>query len=131
MPSAVTNHLFVEGDVDWVLHFASPASPRDYLDYPIHTLKVGALGSFRSLGLAKAKGAGFYLLPHPRSTEIPPYILSPRTTGGTSTRSAPEVRCPDITLAREGLGREPLVPIAEGIEKTVSWFRRSAQGAPA
>jgi dTDP-glucose 4,6-dehydratase len=57
----VTNYLFVEGTVDWVLHFASPASPRDYLMYPIHTLKVGALGTLRALGLAKARGAGFLL----------------------------------------------------------------------
>jgi dTDP-glucose 4,6-dehydratase len=57
----VTNYLFVDGRVDWVLHFASPASPRDYFDHPIHTLKVGALGTLRALGLAKAKGAGFLL----------------------------------------------------------------------
>jgi len=57
----VTHYLHVEGAVDWVLHFASPASPRDYLRHPIHTLKVGALGTLRSLGLAKAKGAGFLL----------------------------------------------------------------------
>ena len=57
----VTNYLFVEGEVDWVLHFASPASPRDYYDHPIHTLKVGALGTLRALGLAKAKRAGFLL----------------------------------------------------------------------
>jgi dTDP-glucose 4,6-dehydratase len=57
----VTNYLFVEGGVDWVLHFASPASPSDYLSYPIHTLKVGALGTLRALGLAKAKRAGFLL----------------------------------------------------------------------
>lgn len=57
----VTNYLFVDGDVDWVLHLASPASPTDYLAYPIHTLKVGAMGTLRALGLAKAKGAGFLL----------------------------------------------------------------------
>jgi dTDP-glucose 4,6-dehydratase len=57
----VTNYLFVDGRVDWVLHFASPASPRDYYDHPIHTLKVGALGTLRALGLAKAKQAGFLL----------------------------------------------------------------------
>jgi dTDP-glucose 4,6-dehydratase len=57
----VTNYLFVDGDLDWILHFASPASPRDYMDHPIHTLKVGALGTLRALGLAKAKGAGFLL----------------------------------------------------------------------
>lgn len=55
----VTGHIEVDGPVDWVLHLASPASPRDYLEQPIHTLKVGALGTLRCLGLAKAKGAGF------------------------------------------------------------------------
>ena len=56
-----TNYLYVDGPIDWVLHLASPASPRDYLDHPIHTLKIGALGSLRALGLAKNKGAGFLL----------------------------------------------------------------------
>jgi dTDP-glucose 4,6-dehydratase len=56
-----TNYLHVDGPVDWVLHLASPASPVDYLEHPIHTLKVGALGTLRALGLAKAKGAGFFL----------------------------------------------------------------------
>jgi dTDP-glucose 4,6-dehydratase len=51
----------VDGDVDWVLHLASPASPRDYLEHPIHTLKVGALGTLHALGLAKARGAAFFL----------------------------------------------------------------------
>ncbi|TMK46779.1 MAG: SDR family oxidoreductase [Actinobacteria bacterium] len=57
----VTRHLDVDGAVDWVLHFASPASPRDYLEHPIHTLKVGALGTLNCLGLAKARGAGLLL----------------------------------------------------------------------
>lgn len=57
----VTKYLYVEGPVDWVLHLASPASPVDYLEHPIHTLKVGALGTLNALGLAKAKGAGFFL----------------------------------------------------------------------
>ena len=57
----VTNYLYVDGAVDWVLHFASPASPSDYLQYPIHTLKVGALGTFHTLGLVKSKRAGFML----------------------------------------------------------------------
>jgi dTDP-glucose 4,6-dehydratase len=57
----VTTPIAVEGDVDWILHFASPASPSDYLSHPIHTLKVGALGTLNALGLAKAKGAGFLL----------------------------------------------------------------------
>ena len=60
-PHDVTSPISVEGDVDWVLHFASPASPKDYLAHPIHTLKVGALGTLNALGLAKAKRAGFLL----------------------------------------------------------------------
>jgi dTDP-glucose 4,6-dehydratase len=51
----------IDGPLDWVLHFASPASPRDYLELPIQTLKVGALGTHNSLGLAKAKRASFLL----------------------------------------------------------------------
>jgi dTDP-glucose 4,6-dehydratase len=57
----VTEHLYVEGPFDAVLHLASPASPADYLKYPIQTLKVGALGTHKALGLAKAKGARFLL----------------------------------------------------------------------
>jgi dTDP-glucose 4,6-dehydratase len=55
----VTVSLDLEGPVDWVLHFASPASPRDYLDLPIETLRVGSLGTLNALDLARAKGAGF------------------------------------------------------------------------
>lgn len=55
----VTNYIYVEGPLDAVLHFASPASPIDYLMYPIQTLKVGALGTHKTLGLAKEKGAKF------------------------------------------------------------------------
>lgn len=57
----VTRHIWVPGPVDAVLHFASPASPRDYLEMPIETLKVGSLGTHNSLGLAKAKGARFMI----------------------------------------------------------------------
>src|SRR5574341_2396633 len=57
----VSNHIHVTGDLDWVLHFASPASPIDYLQLPIQTLKVGALGTHNALGLAKAKDAKFVL----------------------------------------------------------------------
>ncbi len=75
----VTEFLYVPGDVDFILHFASPASPMDYVKYPIQTLKVGALGTHKALGLAKAKGARFLLastsevygdpLVHPQSEE--------------------------------------------------------------
>ncbi|MDQ3082648.1 MAG: SDR family oxidoreductase [Gemmatimonadota bacterium] len=57
----VSNYIFVADEVDYVFHFASPASPIDYLELPIPTLKVGALGTHNSLGLAKAKGAKFLL----------------------------------------------------------------------
>jgi dTDP-glucose 4,6-dehydratase len=57
----VTNYIYVEGPLDAVLHFASPASPVDYLNYPIQTLKVGALGTHKALGLAKAKSARLLL----------------------------------------------------------------------
>jgi dTDP-glucose 4,6-dehydratase len=53
--------MYVDGPVDFVLHWASPASPIDYLELPIPTLKVGALGTHKALGLAKAKGARFVL----------------------------------------------------------------------
>ena len=55
--SDVTKPIEVEGPLDYILHFASPASPKDYERHPIHTLKVGALGTYHALGLAKAKGA--------------------------------------------------------------------------
>jgi dTDP-glucose 4,6-dehydratase len=57
----VTNYIYVEGKVDFVLHFASPASPLDYLKLPIQTLKVGSLGTHKTLGLALAKKATFLL----------------------------------------------------------------------
>jgi len=57
----VTNYIYVEGGVDNILHFASPASPIDYLRLPIQTLKVGSLGTHKTLGLARAKGARYLL----------------------------------------------------------------------
>jgi dTDP-glucose 4,6-dehydratase len=57
----VTNYINIDGPVGFVLHWASPASPIDYLELPIPTLKVGALGTHKALGLAKAKGARFVL----------------------------------------------------------------------
>ncbi|MCU7494567.1 MAG: SDR family oxidoreductase [Ignavibacteria bacterium] len=57
----VTNYVHVPGDVDYILHFASPASPIDYLKLPIQTLKVGSLGTHKALGLAKEKKARFLL----------------------------------------------------------------------
>lgn len=57
----VTNYIYVEGKLDYLLHFASPASPIDYEKLPIQTLKVGSLGTHKALGLAKEKGATFLL----------------------------------------------------------------------
>ena len=57
----VSQYIRLDGPLDWILHFASPASPRDYLEHPIATLKVGALGTHNALGLAKSTGARFLL----------------------------------------------------------------------
>lgn len=57
----VSNFIFVPGELDWVMHFASPASPPDYLDLPIQTLKVNSLGTHNTLGLALSKGAKYFL----------------------------------------------------------------------
>jgi dTDP-glucose 4,6-dehydratase len=75
----VTEYIYVEGKLDNILHFASPASPIDYLELPIQTLKVGSLGTHKALGLSKEKGARFLLastsevygdpLVHPQSEE--------------------------------------------------------------
>ena len=75
----VTNYIFVEGKIDAILHFASPASPVDYQNFPIQTLKVGSLGTHKALGLAKEKKARFLLastsevygdpLTHPQSED--------------------------------------------------------------
>ena len=57
----VTNFIYVDGDLDIILHFACPASPVDYLNHPIHTMKVDSLGTLHTLGLAKAKKARYLL----------------------------------------------------------------------
>ena len=57
----ISEGIFIDGNVDFILHFASPASPVDYLELPIQTLKAGALGTHNALGLARAKGAGILI----------------------------------------------------------------------
>jgi dTDP-glucose 4,6-dehydratase len=57
----ITKPLYIDGKVDWVMHFASPASPKDYLKHPIKTVKVGTLGTHTCLGIAKEKKAKFFL----------------------------------------------------------------------
>jgi nucleoside-diphosphate-sugar epimerase len=76
----VTHYMVVDEPIDCVLHFASPASPADYLQHPIHTLKVGALGTH--------KAPAFCLPRPPRCTATRRSTRSPRATGAMSTRSA-------------------------------------------
>ena len=71
MEHNVSEFINLEGELDYILHFASPASPIDYLELPIQTLKVGALGTHNALGLAKAKKAVFFLPPPLKFMEIP------------------------------------------------------------
>ncbi|MCC7450165.1 MAG: GDP-mannose 4,6-dehydratase, partial [Anaerolineae bacterium] len=82
----VTHYIYVEGPVDVILHFASPASPIDYLKYPIQTLKVGALGTHNALGVALNKKARFLLastseiygdpLVHPQREDYPGNVVT-------------------------------------------------------
>jgi dTDP-glucose 4,6-dehydratase len=96
----VTDYLDVDGTVDAVLHFASPASPKDYLDLPIETLKVGSLGTMNALGLAKVKHARFLLastsevygdpLEHPQGEEYWGNV-NPNQTGPINIGSPDEL----------------------------------------
>jgi len=79
----VSNYIDVAGPVDYVLHFASPASPVDYLKMPIQTLKVGALGTHNALGLALAKKAKFFLASTSECYGDPEVSPQPKHTGGT------------------------------------------------
>jgi len=79
----VTEYLYVDGPVHYILHFASPASPVDYLRLPIQTLKVGSLGTHKALGLAKAKGARLLLASTSEVYGDPQVHPSRRATGVT------------------------------------------------
>src|ERR1700720_757676 len=84
----VSNFIFLpEEKLDYVFHFASPASPIDYLELPIPTLKVGALGTHNTLGLAKTKTRPFTLHRPRNATAILWSIRKRKTTGATSIRS--------------------------------------------
>lgn len=87
----ITNYIFVPGKVDYILHFASPASPVDYLHLPIQTLKVGSLGTHKALGLAKEKKQDFYLHQHQKFMVIRIFILNQKTTGEMLTQLDQEV----------------------------------------
>ena len=88
----VSKSFEVDGQVDRVLHFASPASPIDYLELPIQTLKVGSLGTHNTLGLAKAKGARFLLAStsevygDPKEHPQTETLLGQRQSGGSARR---------------------------------------------
>ena len=85
----VSNFIFLpEEKIDYVFHFASPASPIDYLELPIPTLKVGALGTHNTLGLAKDKKARSFWLRRRNVTATRWSIRKRKITGATSTRSA-------------------------------------------
>ena len=77
----VIKYIDIDGKIDYVLHLASPASPVDYLKYPIKTLKVGSLGTHNALGVAKEHKARFFWLLLVRSMVIRLLTLSPRPTG--------------------------------------------------
>ncbi len=78
----VTNFVHVTGSLDYILHFASPASPKDYLQHSIHTMKVGALGTYRTLGLARSKSARFLLASTSESYGDPLVHPQPETYWG-------------------------------------------------
>ena len=106
----VTNYIYVEGRVDYVLHWASPASPIDYQELPIPTLKVGALGTHKALGLAKAKDAtvpaGFDLrgLRRPARASAEGNLLGQRQPG----RAARGVRRSEAVRRSHDHGLPPL-----------------------
>ena len=85
----VSELIHVTGPVDYVLHFASQASPVDYLRWPIATLKVGSLGTLHALGLARDKGARFLLASTSETYGDPQVDPSRRPTGAMSIRSVP------------------------------------------
>src|SRR5437762_898765 len=155
----VSNFIFLPDEkIHYVFHFASPASPIDYLELPIPTLKVGALGTHNTLGLAKDKKASFILastseyygdpLEHPHKEDYRS-IGNPREmtikqfadeiiriTGTRSTIEHkplpvddPKVRQPDISRAKKILDWEPKVQFEEGIKKTIEYFRKSLKDA--
>src|SRR5215213_993410 len=141
----VTEPFFVDEPVDFVYHFASPASPIDYLRLPLHTLKVGSYGTHHALGLAKHHRARFLIASTSEVYGDPQVHHQPVNIGNpneftllelahavidiTGSRSEivhealptddPKIRQPDITLAREILDWEPAVELREGLRRTL------------
>jgi len=103
----VTNHLYVAGRLDAILHFASPASPADFERLPIEILKVGALGTHKALGLARAKNARFLLAsttPEIRLERIPRADLA-RKLPPTTHRVSDGERAEILIRRRDGIWR--------------------------
>src|SRR5436309_1566605 len=127
----IIDPYFVEEPVDFVYHLASPASPIDYLRLPLHTLKVGSYGTHHTLGLAK-KHRGRFLLAstsevygdpqvHPQPETYWGHVnpIGPRGVFDALPTDDPQVRQPDISLARAILGWEPTVDLREGLRRTI------------
>jgi dTDP-glucose 4,6-dehydratase len=100
----VTNFIYVKGPLDGVLHFASPASPVDYLELPIQTLKVGSLATHKTLGLAKEKGARYLLASTPAGPPAAGDLLGPCEP----RRPARSVRRGEALCRGSGHGLPPL-----------------------
>src|SRR5438093_1023968 len=138
----VTEEIHIPGKVDFVLHFASAASPTDYAKFGIQTLKANALGTHKTLGLAKAKKARYVLAstsevygdPDERSVNDIAHLvqkIAGRHVGVVHhplPPGDPKVRCPDITKARALLGWEPKVSLEDGLRRTIDTFRERIEG---
>src|SRR5439155_807361 len=139
----VNEPLYIDDSVDAVLHFASPASPVDYADHPIATLKVGTLGTHNMLGLARAKGAIFLLASTSEvygdpinlgtADEVTMLQVATRIRDmcGSSSEIVfkplpeddPRQRRPDLTRARQVLGWDPKTSLEAGLVRTIAYFR--------
>src|SRR5437660_4356271 len=146
----VTTYIYVKGPLDTILHFASPASPVDYLELPIQTLKVGSLGTHKALGLAKEKSARFLLastsevygdpLVHPQKEDYWGHVnpIGPRGVYDEAKRFAEAltmayhrthrvetriVRIFNTHGARMLRGWEPRVALEDGLRRTIDFFR--------
>src|SRR6266705_2526763 len=114
----VTNFIEVQGPLDGVLHFASPASPVDYLEFPIQTLKVGSLGTHKALGLSKAKTARFLLASTSEVYGDPLVHPQPESYWGNVNTYGPRMRPRDGRVVSnfivQALKGEPLTVYGDG-----------------
>jgi hypothetical protein len=119
MQHDVTKFIDVPGPVDYVLHFASPASPVDYLKLPIQTLKVGSLGTHNTLGLALAKKAKYFLASTSECYGDPHVSPQPETYWGNVNTVGPRV---EVAVAHLGLERRrpPLVERVDRLDIVVA-----------